>query len=84
MADPEADPTPAPSCPACGSHELYMSTKPITAGGGYAPDLLPGLHPWYSSGRLHAVVCAACGLYRQYADRNARQRLPSSPKWRRL
>lgn len=61
-----------------------MSLKTITAGGGYAPDLLPGLHPWYGSGKMRAVLCADCGLYRQYADTDARERVRTSPKWQRL
>lgn len=61
-----------------------MTVKPIVSGGGYAPDLLPGLHPWYGGGRLHVVLCGDCGLHRQFAEPDARARLRTSPKWRRL
>jgi len=73
-----------PSCPGCGSQDLYVSLNPINAGGGYAPDLLPGLHAWFSSGKMRAVLCAECGLYRQYADANARERVRTSTKWQKL
>jgi hypothetical protein len=76
--------TPDPTCPHCRSRELYVTVKPIAAGRHRAPDLLPGLHPWYRSGSLHAVICVSCGLHRQFADADARQRLGTSPKWRRL
>lgn len=75
---------PAPTCPGCGSNSLYISAKGIPGGGGYAPDLLPGLHPWYRSGRLRAVVCADCGLYRQFVEEPARDAVRHSAKWRRL
>lgn len=77
------DPKP-PACPNCGSDRLHVTVKPIPSGGGYAPDLLPGLHGWFTGGRMRAVLCEACGLYRQFADEEARRRVASSSKWRRL
>lgn len=71
-------------CPHCGGDDLYVTSKPVPAGGGYAPDLLPGLHPWYRSARLHAVLCAKCGYYAQFAEEEARRAVQSSPKWRKL
>ena len=72
------------SCPNCGGHELYVTVKPIPAGGGYAPDLLPGLHGWFAGGRMRAVLCAGCGLYRQFANEEALRLLPKSNRWKRL
>ena len=74
---------PTSTCPGCGSPDVYKTVKPISSGGGYSPDLLPGLHPWYGSAKLHGLLCARCGLYRQVADEAALQRLRESPKWRR-
>jgi hypothetical protein len=74
----------SPACPSCGSQDLYVSLHPINAGGGYAPDLLPGLHSWFKSGKMRAVLCAGCGLYRQFADANACERVRSSIKWQKL
>lgn len=71
-------------CPNCGGRDLYVTKKPISSGGGYAPDLLPGLHAWFRAGKLMAVLCADCGLYRQFADSDARARVRSSPKWQKL
>jgi hypothetical protein len=71
-------------CPNCGGRDLYVTTKPISSGGGYAPDLLPGLHAWFRAGKLRAVLCADCGLYRQFADEDARLAVRSSSRWQKL
>ena len=75
---------PKPTCPECGGSDLYETVKPVPSGGGYAPDLLPGLHPWYRAARLRVVVCAGCGLHRQFASEEAQRMLRHSPKWRRM
>jgi hypothetical protein len=72
------------SCAHCGGKQLFVTRKPIHAGGGYAPDLLPGLHPWYRGGRLQLVLCADCGLLQAFADPQAREALPTSSRWRPL
>jgi hypothetical protein len=72
------------ACPNCGGQDLYVSLHPINAGGGYAPDLLPGLHSWFKSGKMRALLCAGCGYYRQFADADACARLSNSAKWRKL
>jgi hypothetical protein len=79
--DAPAKPT---GCPNCGSAELYVCVKPVPSGGGYAPDLLPGLHPWFRGAKLRNVLCASCGLLRQFADEAAREIVRTSGKWRRL
>ncbi|MEA2239093.1 MAG: hypothetical protein QOC81_3817 [Thermoanaerobaculia bacterium] len=46
-------------CAECGGSKIRMTT--VSAGGGYAPDLLPGAHPWWKSGKLQVYVCGTCG-----------------------
>ena len=71
-------------CPACGGKDLYVTAKTIQGGGGYAPDLLPGLHRWFKPGAFRAVLCADCGLHRMFAEPEARESVRSSSKWKRL
>lgn len=76
----------AKTCPECGGKDLFETVGTIRAGGGYAPDLLPGLHGWLRGGNMRAVLCADCGLYRQFADGEARERLRTAGngKWKPL
>lgn len=71
-------------CPECGSSDLHKPEKPVSSGGGYAPDLLPGLSSVFKSGKLDVVLCGNCGLIRLYARREALERLRSSKKWDRV
>jgi predicted nucleic-acid-binding Zn-ribbon protein len=48
-------------CPNCESRRLYES-KGITAGGGNAPNYLPGLGGTFSAEKFNLVICADCGL----------------------
>jgi transcription elongation factor Elf1 len=75
---------PAPTCPNCGGNDLFTTVGSISSGGGYAPNLLPGLAKIFHSGKLRAVLCADCGLYRQFAEPDARERVRVSGRWRRL
>jgi len=70
-------------CPTCGGRNLFRS-EPQTANGGYGPELLPGLGPWYRSPRLDVVVCGDCGLMRFFASSDAVERLPDSGRWKRV
>jgi len=70
-------------CPNCGGANLYRSRKPVSAGGGYAPNYLPGLGSLLLSGRFSMIVCRDCGLTRFFARRDARDRLADSSKWER-
>lgn len=70
-------------CPSCGSSNVYRYEKPISAGGGYSPNLLPGLGSFFSGSRVEVVVCGDCGLLRQFASEEARKRLPGTARWRR-
>lgn len=72
------------ACPDCGSSNLFRSVKPVSSGGGYAPDILSGLAKWHSSAKTHVVVCGTCGLIRRYADAEAVRKLASSKKWERI
>lgn len=72
------------ACPNCAGKDLYVTCNPLGSGGGYAPNYLPGLGPWYRSARLRVVLCGSCGLMQWFADPDALAALPTSPKWRRL
>ncbi len=70
-------------CPECGGQNLYRS-KAVSAGGGYAPNYLPGLGPFMRVERFHIVLCKDCGLARFFARPSATEKLPDSPKWTRV
>ena len=70
-------------CPNCGSGNLHRS-KPISAGGGYAPNYLPGLGRLLRSGKFELVVCRDCGLTRFFAGPEAREKLGQAGQWQRL
>jgi hypothetical protein len=48
-------------CNECGGTTIRTTT--VSAGGGYAPDLLPGTHPWWKSGKLEIYICGTCGHF---------------------
>lgn len=71
-------------CPNCRSTEVYQSTRladTTTIGGELVPKLATGR---FSSAKIRAVVCEACGLLRHFVDEAARDKLRSSPHWVRL
>ena len=70
-------------CPSCGGRNLFES-KPVSAGGGHAPDQLPGLGTWWVAERYTVVLCQDCGLMRFFALETALGKLPQSTKWKRL
>jgi len=70
-------------CPNCRSSNLFRS-KEISAGGGHAPDYLPGLGGFLCSEKFVLVVCAECGLARFFARPEATAKLAESPKWTRV
>lgn len=71
------------TCPECGGNRIH-SHGGISAGGGYAPNYLPGLGSFFSSGKFIVRVCADCGLTRFYASPEARAKLRDSKDWRRV
>jgi len=76
---------PSSTCPGCNGRRVYAS-KEISAGGGHAPDYLPGLGQnwWSGAAKLTVVVCADCGLIRSFAGEDALRKLPDSKHWRKL
>lgn len=73
------------ACANCGGNELYRTKKPVSAGGGHAPNYLPGLRQkWGGSERLYVIVCRGCGLTQWFARHEALDKLPASDKWERI
>jgi predicted nucleic-acid-binding Zn-ribbon protein len=70
-------------CPNCDSRELYRSEE-VSAGGGHAPNYLPGLGGFWLAERFNLVVCKECGLTRFFARPEARVKVAESKKWKRL
>ena len=68
-------------CRHCGSNEIYKSKLEVSAGGGHAPNLLPGLGKWYAAAKFRLVVCRDCGLTQFFASEEARAKLPESERW---
>ena len=69
-------------CPNCGSENLYRS-KPVSAGGGHAPNYLPGLGGFLTSEKFRIVVCKACGLTRFFASATAMEKVSDAKPWER-
>jgi predicted nucleic-acid-binding Zn-ribbon protein len=67
-------------CPTCGSDEVYES-EPISSGGGYAPNYLPGLGKFWSAAEFTLVLCRSCGFTRFFATEDARKKVSVSGKW---
>ncbi len=70
-------------CPNCGGKNLFES-KPVSAGGGYAPDHLPGLGGFWAAEQFTVVLCQDCRLIRFFALETALAKLPQSTKWKRV
>jgi predicted nucleic-acid-binding Zn-ribbon protein len=70
-------------CPECGHASLYSSSG-VSAGGGYAPNYLPGLGSFFSSAQFTVVVCKDCCLTRLFASPEAVGEIPKSGKWRKV
>jgi predicted nucleic-acid-binding Zn-ribbon protein len=68
-------------CPGCGGRTLYRGPE-TSAGGGHAPNYLPGLGSFLRAARFTLVVCRDCGLTRFFASSEARARLRDSGKWK--
>jgi RNase P subunit RPR2 len=69
-------------CPECGSDRQYRYKKPLSAQGGYGPDMLPRLGAnMFSPAKFVPVVCAECGFMRFFATKEALIRLESSEHW---
>lgn len=68
-------------CPNCGQRSLYKTKKPISSGGGHAPNYLPGLGSLFRDGKFTVVVCRECGLTRWFAKAEALEKIGESSKW---
>ena len=71
------------ACPNCGGGNLFRSQE-ISAGGGYAPNYLPGLGGFFGAEKFVVVVCHDCGLARFFARPQARVKLQEGKKWTRV
>lgn len=69
-------------CPECGGRSLF--TRRVDSGGGYGPNLLPGLGGFLSFAKFDVVLCADCGLTRLFASEEARRHLRDAKGWTRL
>jgi predicted nucleic-acid-binding Zn-ribbon protein len=73
----------AKRCPNCEGSTLYASQE-VSAGGGHAPNYLPGLGGFFSAAEFRLVTCKDCGLTRFFAEPSALAKLAESKKWIRL
>ncbi len=68
------------TCPNCGGSDRY-ATK-VSAGGGYAPNYLPGLNTkGWGTTKFDVVACARCGLTQFFVPEESRMKLPLSKYW---
>jgi predicted nucleic-acid-binding Zn-ribbon protein len=70
-------------CPECRNSNLYAS-EGVSAGGGYAPNYLPGLGNFLSAAKFKVVVCKDCGLTRFFASQEVLGKLSESRKWHKV
>lgn len=70
-------------CPNCGSKNQFQS-KEVSAGGGHAPNYLPGLGSFWKVEKFTIVLCSDCGLARFFARPAAAAQVSASDKWRRV
>ena len=71
------------ACPNCGSKNQYRS-KEVSAGGGHAPNYLPGLGSFWKAEMFTLVVCSDCGSTRFFARAEAAAKVKASAKWTRV
>ena len=70
-------------CPNCAGSNIYKNARGIS-GGGYAANYLPGLGDFWSCAKLYPIICCDCGLVRLFIDEEARAKLDTSAKWKKL
>jgi len=68
-------------CSECNGSEIY--TTKVGAGGGYAPDLLPGAHPWWRGGKFEVYVCGKCGYYQFFVPEEALRKIKQNQNFER-
>ncbi len=69
-------------CSNCGSKNLFLYKKTVNAGGGYAPNFLPGLS--HTPERFNLVVCGDCGITSFFARESAIAKLLDSKNWQSI
>ena len=67
-------------CGECGGTNIRTTTVP--AGGGYSPDLLPGTHAWWTSGKLEIYICASCGLFQFFVPSDVLSQVTESKEFK--
>lgn len=72
----------AKRCSECSGTEIYTST--VSAGGGYAPDILPGAHPSWRSGKIDVFICGTCGNFQYFVPDEALDEVRESKRFRRV
>jgi hypothetical protein len=68
-------------CGECGATDIRTTT--VSAGGGHAPDLLPGAHSFWRSGQLEIYICVACGHLQFFVARKYLPKVMESEKFKR-
>ena len=68
-------------CSECGGGEIYRAE--IAAGGGYAPDMLPGAHAWWRAGKMEVYVCGSCGHYQFFVPEEYLSKVKQGKKFER-
>ena len=71
------------ACTNCGSKNQYRSRE-VSAGGGHAPNYLPGLGGFWKVEKFTVIVCSDCGLTRFFARPEATAQVSASEKWTRV
>ena len=66
-------------CSECGASNIRVTE--VSAGGGYAPDLLPGAHPWWKGGKLEVYICCNCGHFQYFVPAAALKEVQASDKF---
>lgn len=69
-------------CGECGASNIRTTT--VSAGGGYAPDLLPGAHPWWKGGHLEVYVCCTCGHFQYFVPESVLPKIVESEEFKLL
>ncbi len=68
-------------CSECGGSEIYRAE--VDAGGGNAPDMLPGAHAWWRSGKFEVYVCGSCGYYQFFVPEEFLSKIKQEEKFER-
>jgi hypothetical protein len=69
-------------CNECGGKDIRTTT--VSAGGGYAPDLLPGTHSRWKGGKIEVFVCATCGYFQFFVPSDALASVRESDEFKKF